>query len=183
MGNSISTTLANNQTHTSTATNQAPNSLDDSLSMSQAQSSIDAQFISDAKGFNITWTHPSNINDLPNPLVFIDTARHYLFVIHNELMEIGRTQKLNREKISDITTHLRDELKQAPIALSNYDDSMKELAQPLAQMAEQLHTDFYATAKTTSHIGFIDFFIQTLSILEQLDLVCETALNAKAEGK
>tara|TARA_R110002124_G_scaffold56783_5_gene159869 strand:- start:2400 stop:2972 length:573 start_codon:yes stop_codon:yes gene_type:complete len=151
------------------------------LNSNKTQSNIDAQFINDAQGFSITGLNLLNINDLPKSLQFLAKARYYLSVINDELIKTGKTQELNREKISNFIAHLRHELEQVTFAFSDYDNNLKALAEPLPLMAEQMLSGFFADDEVVSHIGFIDFLIQTITMSRHLELVCEVALNRQTD--
>lgn len=155
--------------------------LNSNKAVSKTQPSIDAQFISDAQGFNITGLNLLNINRLPEPLQFLSKARYYLSVIYDEIIKTGRTQELDREKISNFTAYLWHELEQVGSAFRNYDNGIKELVKSLPQMAEQLLTSFYADDEVISHISFIDFLIQTITISRRLELVCEVVLSRQID--
>ena len=151
------------------------------LNPNEKQSNIDAQFISDAQGFSMTGLNLLNINNLPEPLQFLAKARYYLSVITDELIKTGKIQELNREKLSDFIAHLWNELEQVTSAFRNYDDSFKELVKPLSVMAEQMLNSFFAVNEVISHVSFIDFLIQIITISRRLELVCEVALSRKAD--
>lgn len=151
------------------------------LNSNEKQSNIDAQFISDAQGFSMTGLNLLNINNLPEPLQFLAKARYYLSVITDELIKTGKIQELNREKLSDFIAHLWNELEQVTSAFRNYDDSFKELVKPLSVMAEQMLNSFFAVNEVISHVSFIDFLIQIITISRRLELVCEVALSRKAD--
>jgi len=151
------------------------------LNSNKTQSNIDSQFINDAQGFSITGLNLLNINDLPKSLQFLAKARYYLSVINDELIKTGKTQELNREKISNFIAHLRHELEQVTFAFSDYDNNLKALAEPLPLMAEQMLSGFFADDEVVSHIGFIDFLIQTITMSRRLELVCEVALSRQTD--
>lgn len=151
------------------------------LNSNEKQSNIDAQFISDAQSFSMTGLNLLNINNLPEPLQFLAKARYYLSVITDELIKTGKIQELNREKLSDFIAHLWNELEQVTSAFRNYDDSFKELVKPLSVMAEQMLNSFFAVNEVISHVSFIDFLIQIITISRRLELVCEVALSRKAD--
>lgn len=151
------------------------------LNSNKTQSNIDAQFISDAQGLSITGLNLLNINNLPKSLQFLAKARYYLSVINDELIKTGTTQELNREKIRDFIAHLWNELEQVTFVFNNYDNNLKELAEPLPLIAKQMLSSFSTDDEIVSHIGFIDFLIQTITISRRLELVCEVALNLKTD--
>ncbi len=151
------------------------------LNSNEKQSNIDAQFISDAQSFSMTGLNLLNINNLPEPLQFLAKARYYLSVITDELIKTGKIQELNREKLSDFIAHLWNELEQVTSAFRNYDDSFKELVKPLPFMAEQMLNSFFADNEVISHVSFIDFLIEIITISRRLELVCEVALSRKAD--
>lgn len=151
------------------------------LNSNEKQSNIDAQFISDAQSFSMTGLNLLNINNLPEPLQFLAKARYYLSVITDELIKTGKIQELNREKLSDFIAHLWNELEQVTSAFRNYDDSFKELIKPLPFMAEQMLNSFFADNEVISHVSFIDFLIEIITISRRLELVCEVALSRKAD--
>ena len=151
------------------------------LNSKEKQSNIDAQFISDAQGFSMTGLNLLNINNLSEPLQFLAKARYYLSVINDELIRTGKIQELNREKLSDFIAHLWNELEQVTSAFRNYDDSFKELVEPLPFMAEQMLNSFFADNEVISHVSFIDFLIQIITINRRLELVCEVVLSRKAD--
>ena len=145
------------------------------LNSNKTQSNIDTQ------GLRITGLNLLNINNLPESLQFLAKARYYLSVINDELIKTGTTQELNREKIRDFIAHLRNELEQVTFVFSNYDNNLKELAEPLSLIAEQMLSSFSSDDEIVSHIGFIDFLIQTITISRRLELVYEVALNLKTD--
>ena len=151
------------------------------LNSDKTQSNIDAQFINDAQGFSITGLDLLNINNLPESLQFLVKARYYLSVIYDELIKTGETQELNREKLSCFTAHLWHELEQVTFAFSKYDDNLKKLAETLSDMAGQLLTDLYADDEIISHIGFVDFLIQMITLSRRLELVCEAVLSRQTD--
>ena len=151
------------------------------LNSNEKQSNIDAQFISEVQGFSMTGLNLLNINNLPEPLQFLAKARYYLSVITDELIKTGKIQELNREKLSDFIAHLWNELEQVTSAFRNYDDSFKELVKPLPFMAEQMLNSFFADNEVISHVSFIDFLIEIITISRRLELVCEVALSRKAD--
>lgn len=155
--------------------------LNPSKAVQKTQSNIDAKFISDAKAFGFTDLNPLNINNLPEPLQFLSRARYYSSVIYDELAKTGKTQELDREKINNFAAYLWNELEQVTFAFNKYDDNLKELAEPLPCMAEHLLTSFFADDEIISHISFIDFLIQMITLSRRLELVCEVALSRQTD--
>ena len=143
--------------------------------INKTQSNIDDQ------GLSFTGLSLLNINNLPEPLQFLARARYYLSVINDELIKTGKTQELNRKKISDFIAHLWNELEQVTFSFSNYNDNFKELAKPLPLMAEQMLNGFFADDEVISHVSYIDLLIQIITISRRLELVCEVALSPKAD--
>lgn len=155
--------------------------LNSSKAVQKTQSNIDAKFISDTQGFSITGLNLLNIDRLPEPLQFLAKARYYLSVINDELIKTGKTQELDREKINNFAAHLWNELEQVTFAFSNYDNNLKELAEPLPLMVEQMLSGFFADDEIISHISFIDFLIQMITLSRRLELVCEVALSRQTD--
>ena len=123
-----------------------------------------------------------NLENLPMPLQFLVKARYFLSVIHDEILQTSVSSNLDRGKTGFFATHLLNEVEQTPLAFLGYDDDLKELVEPLPQMAKQLYASLYANNELTSS-SFKAIAKQTLDIHECLEQVIALALYRQVEGK